>query len=84
MCLGIPGKVVSIAGDDPFYRTGVIEFGQIRKEVSLAYTPEANIDDYVIVHAGFAIGVVDEEEAQEVFKLIEEMNPSELEELNPQ
>lgn len=73
MCLGIPGKVVSIVGDDPIYKTGKIDFGGILKEISLAYTPEAQLGDYVIVHAGFAISVVDEEEAMQVFEYLKEM-----------
>ena len=73
MCLGIPGKVITIQGDDPFYRTGKVEFGKILKEISLAYVPEVQVGDYVVVHAGFAISIVDEEEAQSIFKLIEEL-----------
>jgi hydrogenase expression/formation protein HypC len=73
MCLGIPGKVVSIVGDDPLYKTGKIDFGGVLKEISLAYTPEAQLGDYVIVHAGFAISVVDEEEAMQVFQYLKEM-----------
>lgn len=73
MCLGVPGKVVSMAGDDPLYKTGKIDFGGVLKEISLAYTPEAQIGDYVIVHAGFAISVVDEEEAMQVFQYLQEM-----------
>ncbi|MFB3788574.1 MAG: HypC/HybG/HupF family hydrogenase formation chaperone [bacterium] len=73
MCLGIPGKIVSISGDDPLYRMGRIDFGGIRKEISLAYVPEAEVGNYVIVHAGFAISVIDEQEANEVFQYLKEM-----------
>lgn len=62
-----------MAGDDPLYKTGKIDFGGVLKEISLAYTPEAQIGDYVIVHAGFAISVVDEEEAMQVFQYLQEM-----------
>ncbi|MBN2330126.1 MAG: HypC/HybG/HupF family hydrogenase formation chaperone [Candidatus Omnitrophica bacterium] len=73
MCLGIPGKVVHITGDDPLYRMGKVDFGGIQKEISLAYAPEAQLNDYVIVHAGFAISVVDEDEAMQVFEYLKEM-----------
>ena len=74
MCLAVPGKVVDImdAGDIAFRRAKV-DFGGIRKEVNLAYTPEAEVGKYVLVHVGFAISVIDEDEAQRVFKVLEEM-----------
>lgn len=73
MCLGIPGKVVSIVGDDLLYMVGKIDFGGILKEISLAYVPEVQVGEYVIVHAGFAISVIDEEEAMQVFDYLKEM-----------
>ena len=80
MCLAIPGKIQSITGDDPLMRTAKVSFGGIIKEISLAYLPEATLEDYVLVHVGFAISVVDEDEAQKVFALLEEME--ELDELS--
>ena len=81
MCLAIPGKITSISGDDPLIRMGKIDFGGITKEASLAYVPEANIGDYVIVHVGFAISRLDEEEANKVFEYLREMEElGELEE----
>jgi hydrogenase expression/formation protein HypC len=81
MCLAIPGKITSISSDDPLIRTGKIDFGGIIKEASLAYVPEANVGDYVIVHVGFAISRLDEEEANKVFEYLREMEElSELEE----
>ena len=81
MCLAIPGKLVSISGDKPLERTGKVSFGGVIKEVSLAYVPEAKIDDYVIVHVGFALSVVDEEEAEQIFSYLREMDElSEIEE----
>jgi hydrogenase expression/formation protein HypC len=74
MCLAIPGKVLSIAGDDPLSRTGRVSFGGIVKEVNLAYTPEAGVGDYVIVHVGFAISTLDEAEAHRVFDYLREMD----------
>ncbi|MCB4757047.1 MAG: HypC/HybG/HupF family hydrogenase formation chaperone [Elusimicrobia bacterium] len=79
MCLAIPGKIETITGDDPLGRRGRVNFGGILKEVNLAYVPEANIGDYVIVHVGFAISVVDPGEAQKVFEYLREMD--ELQEL---
>ncbi len=73
MCLAIPGKITSISGDDPLLRTGKIDFGGILKEANLAYVPEAQVGDYVIVHVGFAISRVDEEEAHKVFEYLREM-----------
>lgn len=74
MCLAVPGKVVEImdAGDIAFRRAKV-DFGGIKKEISLAYTPEAEIGKYVLVHVGFAISVIDEEEAQRVFDYLKQM-----------
>jgi hydrogenase expression/formation protein HypC len=80
MCLGIPGKILSIEGDDPLQRTGKVSFGGIVKEVNLAYVPEAQVGEYVIVHVGFAISTVDEAEARQVFDYLDRMD--ELRELN--
>jgi hydrogenase expression/formation protein HypC len=64
MCLAVPGQIISLSDDaDPFARTGRINFSGIIKDISLAYVPEAKIDDYVIVHAGFALSILDEAEA---------------------
>ena len=84
MCLAIPGKIASISGEDPLTRMGKIDFGGVIKEASLAYVPEANVGDYVIVHVGFAISRVDEEEANQVFEYLREMQElSELDETTP-
>ena len=80
MCLAVPGKILSVAGEDPLSRTARVSFGGIVKEVSLAYTPEAQVDDYVIVHVGFALNVLDEGEAGRVFGYLKEMG--ELDELH--
>jgi len=73
MCLAVPGKIISMSGDDPLSRTGKVEFSGISKEVSLAYVPEALINDYVIVHAGFAISVLDQEEAEQTLLAFEQL-----------
>jgi hydrogenase expression/formation protein HypC len=74
VCLAVPGKITSITGDDPIVRAGKVSFGGIVKEVSLAYTPEAKVGDYVIVHVGFAISTLDEEEANRVFEYLKQMD----------
>ena len=79
MCLGIPGKVTEIYGSEGL-QMGTVDFGGVRREVCLAYVAdEVETGDYVIVHVGFAISKVDEEEARRTFKLLEEL--SELDEL---
>ncbi len=85
MCLAVPGRLVSIVEDpDPMQRRGKVDFGGVRKEVNLAFTPEAGEGDYVLVHVGFALNVVDEEEAQRIFEELERMQElGELEEPSP-
>jgi hydrogenase expression/formation protein HypC len=79
MCLAVPGKIMSIEGADAVFRRGRVNFGGIVKEVNLSYVPEASVGDYVVVHVGFALSIVDEAEAQKVFEYLREMG--ELEEL---
>jgi len=81
MCLAVPGKILDVTGDDPFFRTGRVSFGGVVKPVSLACVPEAKVGDYVLVHVGMALSIVDEKEAQEVFTYLQAMG--ELEELTP-
>jgi hydrogenase expression/formation protein HypC len=69
MCLGIPGKVVEIRDDGPL-RMALVDFGGVRKEACLAYEPEVALGDYVIVHVGFAISHLDEEEALRTLEMI--------------
>ena len=72
MCLGIPGKITEIYQKDSL-KMAKIDFGGIIKEVCLAYTPEAEVGNYALIHVGFAISLMDEEEAQETLKLIKEV-----------
>lgn len=75
MCLAIPGKVLSI--DTNVQPTmGIVSFGGVEKRVCLEWTPEVSLGDYVIVHVGFAISKMDEEEALETLKLIQEIDGS--------
>lgn len=73
MCLAVPGRIRSIQGEDPLRRTGKVDFGGVVKEVSLAYIPDAEVGEYVLVHVGFAIGKIDEEEAHKTLELLREM-----------
>lgn len=74
MCLAVPGKVLNVEGSDPLLRSGKVDFGGIVKQVNLAYVPEAGAGSYVLVHAGFAISVVDEEQAGEIFEFLRRMD----------
>ncbi len=79
MCLGVPGKLIEIhEAADSDLPTGKVEFGGICKDVCLAYTPEAQVGDYVLVHVGFAISLIDQAEAEETIKYLNEIG--ELEE----
>lgn len=83
MCLAIPGKITSITNQlDETFRYGKVSFGGIMKDVNLCMVPEAKIGDYVLVHVGVAISIVDEDEANKVFSYLKEMG--EMEEINPQ
>jgi hydrogenase expression/formation protein HypC len=74
MCLGVPGKVIEIQDNSLGMAMGKVDFAGITKEVCLVYVPEVKIGDYVIVHVGFAISQVDEEEAMQVFEYLKEMD----------
>jgi hydrogenase expression/formation protein HypC len=85
MCLAVPGRLISIdeslqgegelPADALLHRTGKVSFGGIIKRVSLAYVPEAIIGDYVIVHVGFALSIVDPVEAQQTLEYLEHLQP---------
>jgi hydrogenase expression/formation protein HypC len=77
MCLAVPGKLLSIEGDDPLMRQGRVAFAGIVKPANLAYVPEAKPGDYVLVHAGFAITVLDEAEAMKTLAYLAEFEPEE-------
>lgn len=79
MCLGIPGKIVEIDSDSGIMM-GVVDFGGVRREVCLEYVADQiDVGDYAVIHVGFAISKVDEEEAKKAFEILQEM--SALEEL---
>jgi hydrogenase expression/formation protein HypC len=79
MCLAIPGKIVEVREGPDYARSGKVEFGSVLREVNLAFVPEANVGDYVVVHVGVALSKVDEDEARQVFEYLRLMG--ELEEL---
>jgi hydrogenase expression/formation protein HypC len=68
MCLAIPVKVVSIEGNE-----AEVEIGGVKRRVSIMLTPEAKVGDYVLLHTGYAINVIDESEARETLRILEEM-----------
>lgn len=72
MCLGIPGSIVSVAEQDPL-RRGIVDFGGVSREVCLACVPDAGVGDWVIVHVGFAISRIDEDEARETLEALRVM-----------
>lgn len=75
MCLAVPGRIISIsAAADPLARTGRIDFSGVTRDISLAYVPEAKVADYVIVHAGFALSVLDQEDARGSLQALRELD----------
>jgi hydrogenase expression/formation protein HypC len=68
MCLGIPAKVVALDGD-----TATAEVSGVRRSISVALCPEARLDDWVLVHVGFALATIDEDEAEKTLALIQEL-----------
>ncbi|MDB6030445.1 MAG: hydrogenase assembly chaperone hypC/hupF [Verrucomicrobiales bacterium] len=81
MCLAIPGKVIDITEDPNGVRMAKANFGGIVKQVCLEYTPDVQIGEYVLVHVGFALGKVDEEQAANTYRVLEELR--QLDELTP-
>jgi len=77
MCLAVPGRILDIENSGPLSASGRVDFGGIVKQINLAYLPEAKSGDYVLVHAGFAISVIDEEQAAEIFRFLDLMDPEE-------
>jgi hydrogenase expression/formation protein HypC len=74
MCLAIPGKIIEIQPDEQGVRMARTNFGGIVKQVCLEYTPEAQVGNYVLVHVGFALGLVDEAEAERTYQALKNMN----------
>jgi len=74
MCLAVPGKILSINNDNALFPIGKVSFGGISKEVNLVYVPESTVGDYVIVHVGFAISLLNQDEAKRVFDDLENIS----------
>ena len=74
MCLAIPGRVVEIRNDENGVRMARANFGGIVKQICLEYTPEAEVGNYVLVHVGFALGIVDEKEAEQTYQALKNMD----------
>lgn len=72
MCLAVPGRIVEIAGSDEL-RSARVDFGGVTREISLVFTPQAELGDYVLVHVGFAISVIDEEVARDTLRALDEL-----------
>ena len=74
MCLAVPGRILDMDGAEPALRSGRVDFAGIVKRVNLSYVPDACVGDFVLVHVGFAISIVDEGEAARVFEYLTEMD----------
>ena len=79
MCLAIPGRVTRIDAADPSFRAATVDFSGITKSISLSFTPEAREGDYVLVHVGFALTVISEDEAQQMLAFLKTVaSPDEM------
>ncbi|MEQ8660785.1 MAG: HypC/HybG/HupF family hydrogenase formation chaperone [Gammaproteobacteria bacterium] len=78
MCLAVPGRIVAITDDDPLTRSGQVAFGGIEKAINLAFVPAAMVGDYVVVHAGFAISVLDRAAAARTLAALRELDGAAL------
>jgi len=81
MCLAIPGKIMTVTGEDPLFRTAKVDFDGVAREVSLSCLPQAKVGDYVIVHVGVAISLLDEDEAKQTledFQQLKELASGEI------
>jgi hydrogenase expression/formation protein HypC len=74
MCLAVPGRIKSIDGTEPLLRSGRVDFSGVVKHVNLAFVPDARVGDFVLVHVGFALNTIDEDEARRVFEYLQEMD----------
>lgn len=83
MCLAVPGKVLSVEGDDPAFRAARVDFCGVRRTVNLALTPEVKVGDFVLVHVGFALTRIDEAEAARTFDYLSRIGALEEEGLAP-
>lgn len=82
MCLGVPGKIIEIYASEGL-QMGKIDFGGVMREACLAYVPEAKVGDYTVIHVGFALNIISEQEAQETLDLLRQISDFDAE-LNPE
>lgn len=68
MCLGVPGRITELLNDDPLLPQGWVDFSGVRRKVNLAYLPEAKVGDYIVVHVGFGLSIIDEAQALRVYE----------------
>lgn len=73
MCLAVPGQITELLDETPLTRRGVVDFDGIYKEANLSFVPDALVGDYVVVHVGVAISMIDPDEAERVFEYLEEV-----------
>ncbi len=73
MCLAVPGKIIELIDNDKLMPIGKVDFGGVARDVVLAYVPDAKIGDYVNVHAGFAISIIDTEEAERILAYFQQI-----------
>jgi hydrogenase expression/formation protein HypC len=83
MCLAVPGKVLSVEGEDPAFRSAIVDFCGVRKTISLAFTPEVQPGDFVLVHVGFALNRIDEEQAAQTYQYLLQIGALSEEDLAP-
>ena len=83
MCLAVPGKILEITEADELFRTAKVSFGGAAIAVNLTFVPEAKIGDYIIAHVGFALSIVDEDEAKKTLEYLDEMFGLDSTEENP-
>ena len=73
MCLAVPGKILEIIEGDELLKTAKVSFGGAVKTINISFVPEAKIGDYVLAHVGFALNIIDEEEAKKTFEYLKQM-----------
>lgn len=74
MCLAVPGKIIEITESDPMMKTAKVSFGGIIKDINVSLVPDAKIGDYILAHVGYALSVIDEEEAKKTMEYLKEMD----------
>ena len=77
MCLAVPGRIISIDNEEDIIRSGKVDFGGVIKEINMALVPEVSVGDYLLVHAGVGIGVINKKEAETVFEYLSEIDSGE-------